>query len=99
MLTNELDKILNSSKLVICRSGYSSVLDLVSLNKKALLIPTKFQNEQEYLAKHLHKKKYFSYVKEKEVNNKIVDVLPKTTPVNLKKKEFNSRLFDLFHGK
>ena len=99
MLTNELDKIFNSSKLVICRSGYSSVLDLVSLNKKALLIPTKFQNEQEYLAKHLHKKKYFSFVKERKVNKKTLDVFPEFTPANYQKKVFNSKLFHLFHGK
>ena len=99
MLTKQLEHTLNLSKMVICRAGYSSVLDLVSLRKKALLIPTKFQNEQEYLAKHLHKKKYFSFVKERKVNKKTLNVFPEFTPANYQKKVFNSKLFHLFHGK
>lgn len=38
---------------VICRSGYSSIMDLVALGKRAILIPTPGQTEQEYLAKHM----------------------------------------------
>ena len=39
------------SDLIVCRSGYSTILDLVALGKKTLLIPTPGQTEQEYLAK------------------------------------------------
>ena len=52
----ELLKEINQSKYIISRSGYSSILDLTALNKKAILIPTKGQIEQEYLSK-LHNKK------------------------------------------
>ena len=49
------------SHIVICRSGYSSLMDLVTLGKNAILIPTPGQTEQEYLAKYLMEKKiYFS---------------------------------------
>ena len=99
MLTKQLEHTLNLSKMVICRAGYSSVLDLVSLRKKALLIPTKFQNEQEYLAKYLQQKGYFSFVKERKVNKKTLNVFPELTPANYQKKVFNSKLFHLFHGK
>ena len=99
MLTKQLEHTLNLSKMVICRAGYSSVLDLVSLRKKALLIPTKFQNEQEYLAKYLQQKGYFSFVKERKVNKKTLNVFPEFTPANYQKKVFNSKLFHLFHGK
>ena len=99
MLTKQLEHTLNLSKMVICRAGYSSVLDLVSLRKKALLIPTKFQNEQEYLAKYLKQKGYFSFVKERKVNKNTLDVFPEFTPANYQKKVFNSKLFHLFHGK
>ena len=99
MLTKQLEHTLNLSKMVICRAGYSSVLDLVSLRKKALLIPTKFQNEQEYLAKYLQQKGYFSFVKERKVNKNTLDVFPEFTPANYQKKVFNSKLFHLFHGK
>ena len=45
-------KLLTKSELVICRSGYSSIMDLYILQKKVLFIPTPGQTEQEYLAKH-----------------------------------------------
>lgn len=46
----QLNKAIASSDLVVCRSGYSTIMDLVALGKKALLIPTPGQTEQEYLA-------------------------------------------------
>jgi uncharacterized protein (TIGR00661 family) len=46
------DLIINS-ELVICRSGYSTLMDLHFLQKKKIiLIPTPGQTEQEYLAKY-----------------------------------------------
>jgi UDP:flavonoid glycosyltransferase YjiC (YdhE family) len=50
---------LQKAALVICRSGYSTIMDLAVLGKKALLIPTPGQSEQEYLAAYLKEKKYF----------------------------------------
>ena len=52
--SNELEKYMNTSRLVVCRSGYSSLMDLYELNKKAILIPTPGQSEQEYLADYHH---------------------------------------------
>lgn len=49
---NELKSVLQSAKKVVCRSGYSTIMDLVALNVKALLVPTPGQTEQEYLAQH-----------------------------------------------
>lgn len=45
--------------VIICRSGYSTIMDLVELNCQAILIPTPGQPEQEYLARYLGDKKYF----------------------------------------
>lgn len=45
------EKVVQSDK-IICRSGYSTIMDLHALNKRAILIPTPGQTEQEYLAKH-----------------------------------------------
>jgi len=53
MTTHELDKAISSSDLIIARSGYSTLLDLATLNKKAFFIPTPGQKEQEYLARRL----------------------------------------------
>lgn len=49
----ELADALSDAQLVICRSGYSTLMDLVVFEKKALLIPTPGQSEQEYLAGYL----------------------------------------------
>ncbi len=49
--SSELKEVLLNSKLIICRSGYSSIMDLEYLKKRALLVPTPGQTEQEYLAK------------------------------------------------
>jgi UDP-N-acetylglucosamine transferase subunit ALG13 len=44
---------------VVCRSGYSTVMDLVRLGKRALLVPTPGQTEQEYLADYLQDRGFF----------------------------------------
>lgn len=51
---NELMQEIKNAEIVIGRSGYSTIMDLVSLGKKAILIPTPGQTEQEYLAEYLH---------------------------------------------
>jgi len=48
-----LNEYLSKAKLVVARSGYSTVMDLVRLQKKSILIPTPGQTEQEYLGKYL----------------------------------------------
>lgn len=45
----KLEEIMNQSKLIVARSGYSTIMDLSRLGKKAILIPTPGQTEQEYL--------------------------------------------------
>ena len=56
---DELNYIILQSKIIISRCGYSTVMDLVKLQKKAVLIPTPGQTEQEYLAKYLHAQQLF----------------------------------------
>ncbi|MBK9727267.1 MAG: glycosyltransferase [Saprospiraceae bacterium] len=50
---HELNAIMCASEFIICRSGYSTLLDLAIIQKPALLIPTPGQPEQEYLADQL----------------------------------------------
>ncbi|MFY7964092.1 MAG: glycosyltransferase, partial [Chitinophagaceae bacterium] len=50
---NQLQQAICSSNIIIARSGYTTVMELLALKKKAILIPTPGQTEQEYLAKHL----------------------------------------------
>ncbi len=61
----ELNMLLQQSNMIICRSGYSSVMDLVNLQKKAILVPTPGQTEQEYLARYLQDQKLFFCVEQK----------------------------------
>ena len=53
LTSEELNAVLLRSKIIVCRSGYSSLMDLAVLGKKAVLIPTPGQTEQEYLADKL----------------------------------------------
>ena len=50
MNSNEIETAFNESKIVLCRSGYTTIMDLAKLGKKAFFIPTPGQFEQEYLA-------------------------------------------------
>lgn len=53
LLANELEEAILQSRLIIARSGYSTIMDLAVLNANVLFVPTPKQSEQEYLAKHL----------------------------------------------
>ena len=50
---NELRDALMAAELIICRAGYSTLCDVVALKKRAVIIPTPGQTEQEYLAERL----------------------------------------------
>lgn len=57
---------LNRAKIIICRSGYSSIMDVAAVGKRAIFIPTPGQTEQIYLSGYLSSKKiYFSMPQEK----------------------------------
>ena len=56
---DELNKAFQESKIVISRSGYTTIMDLVKLGKNAVLVPTPGQTEQEYLSNYLMKKNIF----------------------------------------
>ena len=54
--TNDLFTALQKAETIICRSGYSTVMDLAVLGKKAIFIPASGQTEQEYLSETLENK-------------------------------------------
>ena len=53
MDTSQLESLLSEAPCVVARSGYSTIMDLAKLGKKAIFIPTPGQTEQEYLARRL----------------------------------------------
>ncbi|MBP7533260.1 MAG: glycosyl transferase family 28 [Chitinophagales bacterium] len=61
LTTTELQQTILQSKVIVARSGYSTLMDLAALGKAAILVPTPEQTEQEYLADRLMQQKcYFS---------------------------------------
>ncbi|MDK2840530.1 MAG: hypothetical protein PWQ17_35 [Anaerophaga sp.] len=52
--TPYLLKKIKESDVIISRPGYSTIMDMYTLKKSILMIPTPGQTEQEYLAKHHH---------------------------------------------
>lgn len=61
MNARQLEKAFNQSEMILARSGYTTVLDLAKLEKKAFFIPTPGQYEQEYLAKKFKKENIAPY--------------------------------------
>jgi UDP-N-acetylglucosamine:LPS N-acetylglucosamine transferase len=72
--SRQLAELIQSADIIICRSGYSSIMDLIALEHTAILIPTPGQPEQEYLAEYLGNKRYFlSYTQSEFDLNKAVE--------------------------
>lgn len=55
--SKELNDLVAGAEIVISRSGYSTIMDLAALKKKAIFVPTPGQTEQLYLARELERKK------------------------------------------
>ncbi len=85
--TEELNALINQSKIVVCRAGYSSIMDLLKLEKPAILIPTPGQTEQEYLATHLKNKNWFYSHPQEKLNLK--EALLKSQNYSLPKEKFS----------
>jgi UDP-N-acetylglucosamine transferase subunit ALG13 len=51
---SRLNKLICQAEFVVCRSGYTTLMELTSLKKKVITVPTPGQGEQQYLAKHWH---------------------------------------------
>lgn len=49
-------EMLNRARVVITRSGYTTLMELAELGKRALFVPTPGQSEQEYLARYHHER-------------------------------------------
>lgn len=96
LLTNQLQDKINSSKIVVCRSGYSSIMDLAVLEKKAFFIPTKNQSEQEYLANYLNKNNIAPFSNIDSFNQEKLMLIENYTGLKGKNKKLNAKLFSLF---
>ena len=100
MITNDLEIVINQSKLDILRSGYTTIMDLAKLNKKSFFIPTPRQTEQEYLAKNLNNLHIAPYCKQRDFDIEKLNFLDHYTRLNSLNTTVNyKKLFHLFEGK
>lgn len=47
----QLQSAISQSSMILCRGGYSTIMDLERIQRRALLVPTPGQTEQEFLAR------------------------------------------------
>lgn len=71
LFSSEMKEMITTSERIITRSGYTTIMELISLNCCALLIPTPGQTEQEYLAEYLAGKGWFSAISQREIKAEI----------------------------
>ncbi len=70
------------AKIIVSRTGYTTIMDLVELDKKAILFPTPNSTEQEYLASYHKYKNYFTICENEnnfdlnELSNQIKQTMP-----------------------
>ncbi len=98
--STELNQAMVNANLVISRSGYSTVMDIAKLHKKAIFVPTPGQTEQLYLAKYFYDKNIAFAMHQKEFNLK--NALNRSSEFNgFVYTNFNpdwKNLFDIFNN-
>jgi hypothetical protein len=67
----EMIEVISGSNCIITRSGYTTIMELISLNCNAVLIPTPGQTEQEYLAEYLAGKGWFQTISQSKIKEGI----------------------------
>ena len=100
MLHKELRDTIEAGKLILSRSGYSSIMDLEALEARAFFIPTPGQYEQEYLAAHLQELGIANYSNQNTFNLDKLEKVNDYTGFKHKKtsnKDFYKSLFDVFN--
>lgn len=99
MLFAALQKTINESEIVVCRSGYSSIMDLAVLQKKVFFIPTKNQTEQEYLAKYHHKKNGIQFSRETKFTIDLFKSISDFGTLSVEKNKIKAELFSSLQRK
>lgn len=99
LLSSEVEKEIKQSQIVVCRSGYSSIMDLAVLDKKAIFIPTPNQPEQEYLASYLEGKKMAPFSLQNELTKEKIKVVSNYKGLSSEKTLLDPDLLCLFKRK
>ncbi len=91
----DLEEAINTSEIILSRSGYTTIMDLAVLGKKAFFIPTPGQEEQKYLARRLKRQGLVPFCKQNEFTIKNLAEIPSYK--GLGGYESNDNLEQLFH--
>ncbi len=68
--SSQLSELMQRAKTIVCRSGYSTLMDLNALHKKNIvLVPTPGQQEQEYLANYWKEKYHIKIILQKNLKD------------------------------
>lgn len=99
LTTEALEKAINQSKLVISRSGYTTIMDLSVLGKKVFFVPTPGQYEQEYLAKKFKDEGIAPYCDQEHFSKeKVAEIIAYSGFKARTQHQDFKNLFSLFHG-
>lgn len=60
--------LITNAHAIVARGGYTTIMELVSLGRNAVLVPTPGQTEQEYLVSYLHEKGYCLKMKQDDID-------------------------------
>lgn len=92
----DLNAAILQSELIICRPGYSTVMDLTKLEKNAIFIPTPGQTEQEYLANHFLENNICFAQKQSEFNFELAVNESKKYPGLTSNQDYTNNWKELF---
>ena len=96
-------ELMNRARCVICRSGYTTLMELAELGKnRALLIPTPGQTDEEYLSWYYREKRW--YYSENQKHLDLADYVAKTAdfpgfPVMSRTADNTKRLYNESAGR
>ncbi len=94
--SSAMNTLIHKSDIIISRSGYSTVLDVVGLHKKCIFIPTPGQPEQEYLARYLEQNQLcISYIQNDFSLAKALSKLAMHSPLPFYNNKVNSYAYML----
>jgi len=96
--SEELNQQMVNADVIISRSGYSTIMDIAMLHKKAIFVPTPGQTEQLYLAKYYYDQNMAYAMHQHQFDlNKALGELAYFKGISIKNDSVNwSELFNLF---
>ena len=70
--TADLQTAIARSEYIVSRSGYTTVMEMMAMQKKSVLVPTPGQTEQEYLAAHLMQQQWCFACRQEELSPEVL---------------------------